>query len=199
MTIFVGSHNPVKVNAIVNAASETWPDVTVEGIDVPSGISEQPFSDKETRVGAVNRAEGALAQGLKIQPALQKTPELVLGVGLEGGVFEHDGDVWSTVWVAVIDLNGSLFEANGARFKVPPRIGQLLKDGQELGPLMSELVGEADIRKKQGMIGIITNSFVDRTEQYQGIAKMAIGLWHGREWDKKLNLSTQKETDPLLL
>jgi non-canonical (house-cleaning) NTP pyrophosphatase len=43
------------------------------------------------------------------------------------------------------------------------------------------LSGEKDVRSKQGMIGIITNGFVDRTEEYTGITKMALGLWYGRK------------------
>lgn len=34
MHIFVGSHNPVKLNAVTNAASETWPEAKLLGHDV---------------------------------------------------------------------------------------------------------------------------------------------------------------------
>jgi len=47
--IFVGSANPVKINAVVAAASETWPSVRVIGHDVASGVSSQPVGDNETR------------------------------------------------------------------------------------------------------------------------------------------------------
>jgi len=51
MTILVGSTNIVKINAVINAASATWPDVTVRGLEAASGISAQPSSDEETRRG----------------------------------------------------------------------------------------------------------------------------------------------------
>ena len=188
MNVFVGSTNPVKVNAVTIAASETWPEVSVKSLNVPSGINEQPIGDDETRQGARNRAQSATEDGitqLKQQnPSYQ--PDNILGVGLEGGVFQFENGLWSTVWVAVADAEGNLFEANGARFKVPDIIADLIKQGQEMGPVVEKLVGEADVRSKQGMIGVITNNFVDRTEEYTGIAKMALGLWYGRDWDTNL-------------
>ena len=191
MKIFVGSTNPVKINAVINAASETWPEIIVKGVEVVSGIAEQPLSDAETREGAVTRASESLKLGLiNLRPSPTLTPAQnteYLGVGLEGGVFEREGELWSTVWVAVIDSAGSLFTANGARFKVPEPIAKLIRTGEEMGPAVAKLVGEADVRSKQGMIGIITKNFVDRTEEYTGITKMALGLWYGRDWHDTLS------------
>ena len=187
MHIFVGSHNPVKINSVVGAASETWPSVHVEGFDVPSGIDEQPKSDKETKQGAINRAQSVLFEGLEKYHAEGRAfaDDEVLGVGLEGGVFEDDeGQMWSTVWAVVVDQTGFMEFANGARFKVPDVVADRIRNGEEMGPIISKVVGESDVRKKQGMIGITTKGFVDRTEEYQGIAKLALGLWYGRDWFK---------------
>jgi non-canonical (house-cleaning) NTP pyrophosphatase len=198
MHLFVGSTNPVKINAVITAASECWPDVAVTGVDVPSGVSVQPMSDAETRTGARNRALAALDQGvqqLKASSAIDtenigdKTsykPSETLGVGLEGGVFELDGELWSTVWVVVVDSAGIFYESNGARFKIPDIIAQPILKGEEMGPVVNQVIGSGDVRHTIGMIGVITNRFVDRTEEYSGIAKMALGLWSGRDWDKKL-------------
>lgn len=188
MHIFVGSHNPVKINAVVGASSETWPEVVVEGFDVPSGIAEQPKSDKETKTGAMNRAKATLAEGLKKYEVsgFSFAQDQVLGIGLEGGVFEDDEkQMWSTVWAVVVDKNGLMEFANGARFKVPDVVAEQIRIGGEMGPIISQVVGESDVRKKQGMIGITTKGFVDRTEEYQALAKLAIGLWYGRDWLKE--------------
>ena len=185
MHIFVGSHNPVKINSVINASSETWPGVVVEGFDVSSGIPEQPIGDKVTKTGAMNRAKAVLAEGLnKYQnDGRNFTNDEVLGVGLEGGIFEDDeGQMWSTVWAVVVDKTSFMEFANGARFKVPNIVAEKIRKGEEMGPIISQVVGEADIRKKQGMIGITTKGFVDRTEEYQGIVKLALGLWYGRNW-----------------
>lgn len=198
MTIFVGSENPVKINAVIQAASETWPDIKVTGIDVPSGIPEQPIGDDQTREGAENRARRVLERGLMqqqqaeeihqdIETRVENQPDSqALGIGLEGGVFEYRGQLWSTVWVAVSDGSDDVWAANGARFQVPPIVAAKIEAGEEMGPIVSHLVGEADVRTKQGMIGVITKGFVDRTEEYTGITKMALGLWYGRGWDAAL-------------
>lgn len=192
--IFVGSANPVKINAVVSAASETWPSVQVIGHDVASGVSSQPVGDNETRDGARNRAKEALEVGLKqLNKQLNQSKnkvfsESALGVGLEGGVVELEDGLYSTVWVCVVDAQGNLTEANGARFKVPEPIATLILKGGDMGPVVEKLVGVSDVRQKQGMIGIITNGFVDRTEEYSGIAKMALGLWYGRKWYRVCDL-----------
>ncbi len=182
MTIFIGSTNPVKVNAVSVAASETWPEVRIEAFEVVSGIPDQPIGDEETRQGAINRARAVLLAG---QRQFKPTGDY-LGVGLEGGVVKLDGEYWSTVWAAVLDPAGYLTESNGARFKVPSLVAKQIEKGGEMGPIMAKLIKEADVRRKQGMIGVITQGFIDRTEEYTGIIKMALGLWYGRNWADRL-------------
>lgn len=180
MHLFIGSTNPVKINSATVAASETWPEVTVVGYDVASGIPEQPWGDAETRQGAQNRAQAAWEAGIAEHPDLDQSQ--ALAIGLEGGVIDHQGEIWSTVWIAVLDKTGNFWESNGARFKVPDPVAKVLREGGEMGPIIADIVQEADIRQKQGMIGIITNTFIDRTEEYTGVVKMALGLWYGRDW-----------------
>lgn len=187
MTIFVGSHNPVKINAVKIAAQEKWPTVQVLGYDVPSLVSAQPITDEETATGAHNRAAAAMEAGLT---ALPKSGTY-LAIGMEGGVMtDGRGQMWSTVWAVVLDQQGHFFEANGARVKVPSVIAEQVAQGQEMGPVMQRLTGESDVRSKQGMFGIITHNFITRTEEYAGIAKMALGLWYGQGWDDHLKSSS---------
>ncbi len=242
MHIFTGSTNPVKINAVVSAASETWPEVQVTGVDVSSGVSDQPRSDQETERGAINRAKAALETGLfNITQSSQESDATTsvpfssentyLGIGLEGGVFtrcrEETGfygvkqwqndnqdeknikkggqksqnsklddsnenitkqtQLWSTVWAAVVDQEGNVFTSNGARCQVPEPVASFIRNGQEMGPVVAKITGKTDVRKKQGMVGIITQGFVDRTEEYAAIAKFALGLWYGRNWHQKLH------------
>lgn len=182
MHFFVGSSNPVKLNAVRSAIAEEWPDAQVHGFEVESGVRSQPMTDEETQQGAINRAKAARLAGFK------KFPDLALesgvGIGLEGGVTPWNGELWSTVWAAVVDGSEEIFTSNGARMKVPASIAKPILEGGEMGPVVSKLVGVADVRKKQGMIGIVTQNFVNRTTEYGAIAKLAIGLWFGRDWEK---------------
>lgn len=182
MQIYVGSTNPVKINAVTNAASETWPEVVVKGFTASSRVPEQPIGDGVTREGAQNRAQVMVERA---QQAGIKTA--FLAVGLEGGVFYDTAEVmWTTVWAAVRDLEKNLYVSNGARFQVPAIIAERIKNGEEMGPITAKIVGESDVRSKQGMIGVITEGFVDRTQEYTGITRLALGLWHGRYWQQNL-------------
>lgn len=189
MQIFVGSTNPVKVNSTAIAASETWPEAKVKGLEVASGIAAQPMSDEETQQGSKNRAVAVLELAKKMLLAEGSIDDLknnLLGVGLEGGVFLKGDELWSTVWATVVDVEGNVFQSNGARFKVPQLIAQKILTGGEMGPVVSQITGKDDIKQKSGAIGIVTNNFIDRTEEYTGIIKLALGLWYGRNWEKKL-------------
>lgn len=177
--LFVGSTNPVKINAVKSACSSQWPTTKVEGFSTNSGVPDQPLTESQTRKGARNRAREALKKGVKQFGSDHQ--QLCLGVGLEGGVDKLGDGLYSVVWVAVTD-GQDFFESAGARFRVPEPVASLILAGGEMGPVMEQLVGESDVRSKQGMIGIITNNFVDRTSEYAGIAAMALGLWYGRDW-----------------
>lgn len=185
MNIFVGSYNRVKINAVAQAVQAHWPTAEVTGYAVNSGVSSQPLTDEETQQGAVTRAKNALAAGIKHFPELNV--EEVIGVGLEGGVTPWQNELWSTVWGAVVDRHGRVFTANGVRIQLPKVIAQPILEGAEMGPLMEKLVGISDVRSHQGMIGVVTQNFVNRTEEYRGVAKLAIGLWFGQDWDVKLS------------
>jgi inosine/xanthosine triphosphatase len=182
MHIFVGSTNPVKVNATINAASEHWPDVTVEGLSVDTGVDEQPRSDEETKQGAINRAKAAFALGLEQHPELDGE---VLGMGLEGGVVDEGTEMWTTVWAVVIDGEGNTGQASGSRFLVPEEMAAKIRTGEEMGPVTARVLNEENlerIKTQEGLVGIVTEGFVDRTEEYQSIAKLALGMWYGRHW-----------------
>ena len=182
MKIYIASTNPVKVNSVRIAASETWPDIEVRGIATHSGVPEQPVGDDVTRQGAENRARAML----KIAKEEDIKADF-LGVGLEGGVFINDKDeMWSTVWAVVIDLEENIFYSNGARFLVPDKIAQQIKLGREMGPTVAQIIGEDNVKQKQGMIGVVTDNFIDRTEEYTGIVKLVLGLWYGRGWQNDL-------------
>ncbi len=191
MIIFVGSDNPVKINAVKQAAQSHHAKVNIRGLKVSSGVKEQPMSDEETRLGAQNRARQALKLGLNQltnRQAKSSSSQTILAVGLEGGVVKlAKKELWTTVWVCVIDahIDGRLFEASGARFKLDKIIAQPILAGGEMGPIFAKMFHD-DIRRKQGGIGIVTKNFVTRTEEYSAIVKMALGLWYGRNWQDAL-------------
>ncbi len=83
-SVLVASSNPVKISAVQDGFSRIFPDLPLEvlGLDVPSGVADQPVGDGETRRGALNRAREAARQ----QPGLD------FFVGIEGGIEEVPGE-----------------------------------------------------------------------------------------------------------
>lgn len=187
--IFVGSTNPVKIQAVTLAVAGLR-QCQVNGIEVASGIPEQPLTDAVTCRGARTRARHVwLAGKKKLHGELDKQTvqnPRILGVGLEGGVFCRGPELWSTVWAAVTEDGTHVFESNGARFRLPEILAKPILAGEEMGSVLSRLFNGADIKRQNGGIGVMTNNYVTRTEEYSSIAKLAIGLWYGQDWQRGL-------------
>lgn len=181
MKFIVASKNPVKINAVATAIQDFFPNSVVEGLEVESGVSAQPMSDEETKQGASNRARAVRV--LALQQKIVRADEEALCIGLEGGVFhptfaKDKQELWSTVWAVAIDKNNQSYFSNGARFPLPKFLSTLLLNGEEMGPVLGERLNDPDLRKKGGMISFLTNNFTNRTNEYENIAKIAIGLWY---------------------
>ncbi len=181
MIMAVGSTNQVKVNAVKQAISHMWKDAEVYGFETDSGVGPQPHSDHETYVGSRNRAYLALME-MEKKIGNKKGGEEILGVGLEGGVDETEDGLMNVVWCSVVDKHGMFFSSSGARFILDDEIASRVLAGEEMGPIMDSIVKDKDTKTKQGMIGIVTENFFNRTDEYASIARLTIGLWYGRNW-----------------
>lgn len=159
MRVAVGSGNPVKRDAVAAAL----PDATVEPVSVESGVAEQPWGDDETVEGARNRAERALDSGA-----------YDLGVGLEGGVADRDGDLFLVMWAAASD--GQRTELGGGpRLRLPDDVADRIHSGDELGPVMDDLLDTSGVAENQGAAGVLTGGATDRTEALRTAVAGALG------------------------
>jgi inosine/xanthosine triphosphatase len=185
--LFVGSTNPVKLQAAHLATQHHWPELIIQGFDIVSAVAAQPLTDAETRAGATHRARMALKHGLNHLTLSDSTSSAMLGIGMEGGVYRRGKEIWNTVWICVVDdpsLSAPVYESNGAHFKLPSNIGQPILQGQEMAAVFSNLFDGADIRSTIGAIGALTNQYITRAEEYAAICALAIGLWYGRSWQE---------------
>ncbi len=153
--IAVGSTNPAKITAVSATIHRIWPNAQITGVAVPSGVSPMPMSDEETIAGARNRARAALE-------ALSAD----LGVGLEGGVCTGPLGMILHGWVVVLDKNGREGIGGTARLPLPHSIAQRIYNGEELGPVMDDLLGETNVKHKGGAIGALTAGLVLRAETF---------------------------------
>ncbi len=180
ISLWLGSTNPAKI-AAAQTALLLHSEGMVSGVSVASGVSEQPMTDEETRAGAEGRAKAALQHGIT-----QGSTGIILGMGLEGGVVELADGLWNTVWASVAATDGSIYTANGSKFRIPEGLAEKIRQGAEMGPLLAEVTGIDDIRSKEGFIGQITEGWVTRSSEYANLACMALGLWHGRVWQQQM-------------
>jgi len=84
MKITVGSENKIKIDAVKTGFEKAgFTDITVVGINVPSGVPEQPYGEAETCTGARNRA----------RKTLEHFTDADIIVGIESGIMDDNCDV----------------------------------------------------------------------------------------------------------
>lgn len=155
MKIAVGSSNPVKLKAVQQMAKRVWPDAEVCAVAVPSGVDEMPREDRQTIAGARNRAHAARQQ-----------TSADLGVGLEGGVHPHEVGLLLQGWVVIVDRDGREGLGAAAQIPLPPVIADRVLNGEELGPVMDDLLDEEDVKKRGGAVGALTAGLVPRENAF---------------------------------
>ncbi|MCD1295361.1 inosine/xanthosine triphosphatase [Methanocella sp. CWC-04] len=161
MRIAVGTNNPVKVNAAENVFSSVFGDVTVDGINVPSGVPSQPFGN-DTVKGAMNRAKNAYESG-----------RYDYGVGIEAGLFDIEGYVIDVQYCAIFDGQWTTIGC-GSGFEYPSLVLDEVLSGKEVGEVMSKFTGIDDLGKKMGAIGYLSNGMLDRTRLTEQSVFMAL-------------------------
>nr|WP_084279145.1 DUF84 family protein [Anoxybacillus tepidamans] len=162
--IAVGTMNRAKIAAVEAVFSDER--FMVVATEADSNVSSQPFSDEETREGAINRAKHALMK-----------ENADIGIGLEGGVVQAMDGLWVCNWGALVDRNGLVVSAGGARIPLPTEVAEGVLGGQELGDVMDAYTGTRNIRQKEGAIGVFTNGYVNRTDMFAHIVKLLAGQY----------------------
>ena len=165
MRVGVGSTNPVKLSAAESALSGVAESPVVEPVAVESGVSEQPVGERETALGAANRARNVLDSG-----------EFDLGIGLEGGVAEVEAadGLFLIMWAAATD-GDRLGRGAGPRLRLPDAIATRVRDGEELGPVMDDVLGVENVAEKRGAAGALTGGIVDRESALAQAVAGALG------------------------
>jgi inosine/xanthosine triphosphatase len=167
--VVVGSTNPVKQQAARDGFAAMYPDTRLDilGMDVPSGVSDQPFGDAETLQGALNRAK----------VALQTHPGVDYAIGIEGGVASLDGEnraLMAFAWVVVIDRSGKIGKARSGAFQLPDEIAALIRQGMELGHADDQVFGQQNSKQRNGSVGLLTGDALTRTGFYAPAVLMAL-------------------------
>lgn len=173
MRVSVGSGNPVKIAAVEQALADVAA-VTVEGVDVDSGVAEQPTSRAETIEGAETRARRALA-----------ADAFDLGVGVEGGVTELDelDGLVLIMWAAVTDGSTTTHGA-GPTIPLPESLAEPVREGRELGPVIDEVLGTEQVGRDAGAAGILSGGAIDRRSSLTHAVAAALGPFVTPHYDR---------------
>jgi inosine/xanthosine triphosphatase len=162
-TVIVASKNPVKIFAVHQGLERMFSEETfsIQGISVPSGVSNQPLSSKETMQGALNRAKAAREQ----------VPTADYWIGIEGGVdSELEGEftrceLCAFAWVVVLGKD-QMGKGRTGTFTLPPRISELIHQGKELGEADDIVFGRTNSKQENGAVGLLTGDTIDRAAFY---------------------------------
>ncbi len=156
----------MKIEAALHGFKKMFPDEEffIEGIAVPSSVSDQPQSDAETFLGARNRA----------QNASQERPDADFFVGIEGGIEEKNGEMESFAWVVIKARDNRFGKGRTGTFFLPPRVAELIKQGKELGEADDIVFQRTNSKQENGAIGILTGNIIDRTKYYTDAVVIAL-------------------------
>jgi len=164
-TIVIASHNPVKVQAVLNGFHRMFPEEVFQtvSVDVPSGVSRQPMSDAEMHQGALNRVENAR----------RAMPEADFWAGIEGGTEPINGQLAAFAWIVVHSptLRG---ESRSGLFFLPSTVSELVQQGKELGEADDIIFERSNSKQQNGAIGILTGDVLDRTALYEHAVILAL-------------------------
>lgn len=128
MKIVVGSKNQDKLEIVDSAFSEIGLDAEIFGVDVDSGITNQPLDKETTKIGAINRARNAK----------KMSPGGDLWIGLEGGLHDYGKGYVLVTFACLIDKKKREFVGEGKEIPLPDEVSQQVKEGGWFGELIRE-------------------------------------------------------------
>jgi inosine/xanthosine triphosphatase len=185
--VAVGSTNPIKRSASekgvkdalqayhdsnnVNADQSKNIEVLIDSqcFSVPSGVSDQPNTDVETKTGAINRARS-------VWTAYQEANSGTVcdyAIGLEGGVTDDGEEMLCSAWMAV--FNGeSVGTARTCSFSLPPEIRSLVLGGMELGHADDKVFKRVNSKQSDGAVGLLSRGVIDRSTYYAPAVVLAM-------------------------
>jgi inosine/xanthosine triphosphatase len=161
--INVGTHNPLKVRATRNVLEKIYTNVDVEGIEVDSGVRDQPIGLDETIEGAMNRARNAFI-GVN------------LSVGIESGFLATPHSITGYLdlqWCAIYD-GDKITLGVSAGFEYPPAVVDEVLKGKEVGEVMDRVTGVEKLGQKTGAVSFLSRGLLDRTENTEQCVLMAM-------------------------
>lgn len=154
MKIAVGTVSDQKLGYLRDVLTDMSLEYDLFPIASPSGISEQPISSKETKLGSKNRANHALLQ----------CTEADIAIGIEVGYHPNKtGDYKLLCWTTVVDKNGRELSTVSHGLLLPDFHQKVIKRGEDVGDYVNQYISENSDPLLLGLGEAIRNrkSFID--------------------------------------
>jgi inosine/xanthosine triphosphatase len=185
LRIAVGSTRAAKLLAVraacarISEADPGWDRAEIVAREVETAAPAMPLTDAQLMRGARDRA-------LAVRKILRAegTPAH-LYVGLEGGFHTVTLDGARHTF-----LQGWAFATDGTRghFGVSPSVSvpaqivrQVVIGRRQLGDVIDELVGERDVRSRQGAWGVISKGLLTRAQSFEAALVAAFAPFYNTE------------------
>lgn len=128
LNIAAGTTSSQKIGYLKVVLKELGIKAKIVPTDVPSGISDQPLSSKETRIGSLRRARAAL----------RETGNADFSVGIEVGYHKNSkGKYEMFCWSTILDRHNHKVSKQSHRFLLPKYHQNILKNKLYLGENLS--------------------------------------------------------------
>lgn len=133
MKIAVGTTSDLKLRAVRKAFNRAGIGAEIISRKVKSGVPKQPFSEKEIREGAANRARNAAKEASTAD----------YGLGIESGIALKNRKYFELAACVAVNPDGEIIgEAFSAAVEIPAKVVRLIKDNDsEAGIIARELGG----------------------------------------------------------
>lgn len=175
MLVLVGSKNPGKIEGAKQAVEFYFENVSVEGVNVPSQVPDQPVND-DIYLGAKNRVDNL------IKYAKENNIEADYYMGIESGITNSLGK-WVICNVAVIkDKQGKESWGTSASFPVPQKyVDKIISTC--LGEVMDSIFNEKALNRGTGGINLLSHSKISRIDLTREAFVMAMTQFINEEWN----------------
>ncbi len=160
--VLVGSTNPPKLEGVRAALAAFSRGVRIEGIEVESGVPDQPLGFEEIVEGARNRARQAQRHG-----------HCDLGVGYEDGLVPVPGPArsWFNIGCAAVSDGVQISLGLSSGFSYPPDCSKrAVSEREPIGPLFDRFwkhhggAATASAPLSVGNVGKLTGGVLTRAE-----------------------------------
>ncbi len=159
MIIAVGTKSPQKIEFLEEILRELDLEYSLQAFDVPSLVSSQPITSKETKKGSINRAKNALNQS--------STADFSLGI--EVGYHPNSkGDYHMFCWTSLVDNNGNIVSSRSHKLLLPKFHQEILKDNKNLGDYVRQYLenNQDSISQHVGIIIRDRKPFIQTSIKY---------------------------------